>query len=88
MASSCGVDDLAFDLAKNLFGIFTNATYEDEEVVTHVRMSEGFVVQVRDPVVELVVTHRDKATPLAVKGMAYGEIGVAAVTLFGEVWGL
>ena len=33
------------------------------------------------------MTLRDKATPLAVKGMEYGEIGVAAVTVFGVVYG-
>ena len=54
----------------------------------HMSRCKGFSSQVRKPVTELIVTRRDKADPLAVKGMAYGEIGVAAVTLFGEVWGL
>ena len=49
---------------------------------------EVFAGQVRNPFTELAVTRRDKATPISVEGMAYGEIGVAAVTLFGEVWGL
>ena len=44
--------------------------------------------QIRDPVTELIVTRRDEATPLAVKGVADGKPGVAAATVFGEVWGL
>ena len=47
---------------------------------------EGFDVQVRDPVTYPIVIHRDKTAPLAVEGMAYGKIGVASVTVFGEVW--
>ena len=33
------------------------------------------------------MTRREKASPLAVKGMAYAEIGVEAVAVMGEVWG-
>ena len=49
---------------------------------------EGFSGQFCDPVMEIVVTRRDKAAPLAVEGIPYGEIGVEPVTLFQEVWGL
>ena len=49
---------------------------------------EGFDGQVREPVTELVVMCRYKAAPLAGEGMAYGEISVSAVAVFGEVWGL
>ena len=63
-------------------------TCEDEEVVAHVRRGEIFSGQVRNPVTGLVVTHRDKADPLAVKGTANGESGVAAVTVVREVWRL
>ena len=49
---------------------------------------EGFSGQVRDPVTELVATRRDEAVPLAVEGMSYGEIGVSAAAVFGEVWGI
>ena len=35
---------------------------------------EGFSGQVRDPVTEIAVTRRDESAPLAVEGMAYGEI--------------
>ena len=38
--------------------------------------------QIRDPVMELIVTRRDEATPLAVEGMTDGEPGVAAVAVF------
>ena len=44
--------------------------------------------QIRDPVTELIMTRRDEATPLAVKGVANVNVGVAAVAVFGEVWGL
>ena len=44
--------------------------------------------QIRDPVTELIVTRRDEATPLAVEGVANIKPGVAAVAVFGEVWGL
>ena len=47
---------------------------------------EGFSGQVHDPVMELVVTRRDKTALLAVEGMEYGESGVADVALMGEVW--
>ena len=38
----------------------------------HVIWCEGFAGQVRNPVMELIVTLRDKAAPLAVEGMADG----------------
>ena len=63
-------------------------TCEDGGVVVHMNRCEGFAGQVRDLITELVVTRRDKASPLVVKGMEYGEIGVADVSVFGEVWGL
>ena len=47
-----------------------------------------FAYQVYNPIMELVVTRHEKAAPLAVEGMAYGKIGVAAVVVFGGVWGI
>ena len=44
--------------------------------------------QIRDPFTELIVTRRDEATSLAVKGVADRKLGVAAVAVFGEVWGI
>ena len=44
--------------------------------------------QIHDPVTEIIVTRRDEATPLAVEGVADQESGVAAVAVFGEVWGI
>ena len=52
------------------------------------RGGEGPARQIRDPVTELILTRRDEATPLAVEGVANGKFGVAAVAVFGEVWGL
>ena len=54
----------------------------------HVRRGERFSSQVRNPVIYFVVTRRDQAAPLAVKGMVDGESGVAAVSVMREVWGL
>ena len=54
----------------------------------HMSRCEGFSGQFHNPVMKLMVTRRDKAAPLAVEGMAYGEIVVAAVAVFGEVWGI
>ena len=48
--------------------------------------SKGFDSQVRNPVTELIVMRRDKAAPLAVKGMENLEGGVSAVAEFREVW--
>ena len=48
----------------------------------------GFSSQIRGLFTELVVTRHDKDALLALKGMAYEEIGVESVTVFGEVWGL
>ena len=50
------------------------------------RRGESFADQVRDPVTELVVTLRDKATPLAVKVMTDGERGVEFIAVMREVW--
>ena len=49
---------------------------------------ESFTSQVCDPVIELVVTLRDKADPLTVKGMVDRKGGVAAVGVMREVWEL
>ena len=37
---------------------------------------------------ELGVTRRDKAAPLAVEGIEYGESGISAITLMGRVLGV
>ena len=34
------------------------------------------------------MTRRDKASPLAVEGMVDCKFGVAAVAIFGKVWGI
>ena len=52
------------------------------------RGGESPASQIRDPVTELIVTRCDEAIPLAVEGVANGKPGVAAVAVFGEVWGL
>ena len=54
----------------------------------HVRGGEIFAGQVRDPVTDLVVTRRGKASLLVVKGMVDGKSGVAAVAVMREFWGL
>ena len=41
-----------------------------------------------NPIMDIVVTLRDKAPPPEIEGVAYREIGVSSVTVFGEVWGL
>ena len=45
----------------------------------HVRGGERFAGQIRNPVIDLVVTRRDKSAPLTFKGMADSISGVAAV---------
>ena len=64
------------------------ATLVYEGVIAYVRGGEGPAHQIRDPVTELIMTRRDKATPLAVEGVANGKLCVAAVAVFGGVWGL
>ena len=54
----------------------------------YVRAGEIPARQIRDPVTDIIVARRDKATPIAVKGVSYGKPGIAAVAVFGEVWGL
>ena len=54
----------------------------------HERGGESFAGQVFDPFPELVMMRRDKAAPLAIKGVTNGEFYIAAVTVIGEVWGL
>ena len=67
---------------------FNDATCGDKGVLAHVSMGESFSGLVCDPITELVVTRHEKADPLAVKGMVFGEIGVAAVLVMREVLGL
>ena len=64
------------------------ATLVNVRVVTYVRGGESPACQIRDPVTELIMTRRDEATPLAVEGVVYGKFDVAAIAVFGEVWGL
>ena len=52
------------------------------------RGGEIFAGQVRDLVMELVVTRRDKAAPLKFKVVADGESGVAAAAVMRGVWGI
>ena len=63
------------------------ATLVYEGVVAYVRGGESPARQIRDPVTELIMTRHDEATPLAVEGVANGKFGVAAVAVFGGVWG-
>ena len=56
------------------------ATCKDVGFVVHVRGGECFAGQVCNPVPELVMTLRDKASPLAIKGVTYGECGVVSAT--------
>ena len=49
------------------------------------REDERFPGQVRDPVTDIVMTHRDEATSLTIKGVAIRKVGVASVTVVGEV---
>ena len=64
------------------------ATLVYEGVVTYVRGGESLARQIRNPVTELIVTCCDEATPLAIKGVAYRESGIADDAVFGEVWGI
>ena len=52
------------------------------------RGGEVFSGQFYDPVLEIVMTSRDKAAPLAFEGLTNGEFGVADVTIIGKVWGI
>ena len=52
------------------------------------RGGESFAVQIRDPVMDLVVTHCDEAALLTVEGVANRKFVVAVVTVMGEVWGI
>ena len=52
------------------------------------RGGENVSGEVRDPVTELVVTLREKAVLLVVKGLADVESGVAAVRVMRKLWGI
>ena len=49
---------------------------------------EGFACQVSYPVTELIVTRRDEADLFTVKGVTDQELGLAAVAVCREVWGI
>ena len=50
--------------------------------------SEGFACQVCYPDTEIVVTRRGEAALFAVKGVTDRELGLAAVAVCREVWGI
>ena len=87
MASSGGVADVAFVffswLALPLASSRLNLRRRG--VVAHVSRGEIFYGEFRDLFTEIVVMLCDKASPLAAKGMAYGESGIASVAVMGEV---
>ena len=49
------------------------------------RRGESFSGQVCDPIPELIMTRRDKASPLTIEDVTNGGFCVAAVTLIGGV---
>ena len=63
-------------------------TLVNEGVVVYVRGVESPARQIHDPITELIVMRCDEATLLAVEGVENGKPGVAAVVVFGEVWGI
>ena len=52
------------------------------------RGSESFAGQVRDPITELVMTHRDEAASFTIEGLTNRKVGVAAIAVMGELWGI
>ena len=64
------------------------ATLVYEGFVAYVRGGESLARQIRDLVTDVIVTCHDEAIPLAIEGVANIESGIAAVTVFGKVWGL
>ena len=65
-----------------------DATLVYEGVVAYVRGGESLARQIRDPVTELILTSRDKATPLAIEGVANRELVIVVIAVLGEVWGI
>ena len=70
------------------FCFLHGATLVNEGVVAYVRGGEIPARQIRDPVTDLIVTRCDKDTPLAIESVSYRESGIAAIAVFGEVWGI
>ena len=64
------------------------AIWIDEGVVAHVWGGESFACQFCYPVKDLIVMRRDKAALFTVKGVTYQKLGLAAVAVCREVWGL
>ena len=64
------------------------ATLVNEGVVAYVRGGEGPARQIRDPVTELIMTRRDKDTPLAVEGVANGNLVLQPSQCLGRSGGL
>ena len=52
------------------------------------RGSEVFSGQVCNPVLDLIMTRRADAAPLEVKEVENCKFVIAAITEFGEVWGV
>ena len=77
---------LSYVLLRGLFEIFLpsvhGATCVYFGVVTHVRGGEGLYRMVEDPIMDLVVTCRDEASILAVKGVADVKFCATSITMF------
>ena len=80
-------DGCAYGPVRLFLWTLHGATCEDEGVVVHMRGGELFSGQVRDPVMELVMTRRDQVAPLTIKGVEFRKFSVLAVTVMGRYGG-
>ena len=81
-------DGCAFGPGRLCLRLLHGKTCKDEGFVAHVRGGESFVGQIRNPVNKLAMTHRDEATPFSVEGVLNRKVGIAAVTVMGDIWDL
>ena len=63
-------------------------TWTYEEVVAHMQGGEGLAFKVSNPNKELVVTSNYEAALLTIKGTTDRKLGVVAITMRRDVWGI
>ena len=81
-------DGCAFGPGRLCLRLLHGTTCKDEGFVVHVRGGDRFAGQIRIPFMEFSMTHCDEATPLTIEGVANRKVGIAAVTVMGDIWGL
>ena len=81
-------DSCAFGTGRLCLRLLHGTTCKDEGFVAQMRGGEIFADQIRNPVNKIAMTHCDEATPFTFEGVLNRKVGIAAVTVMGDIWDL